>query len=110
TTLFVTHDQEEALSLSDRIAVLFDGELHQLGTPFELYTRPLTRQVAAFIGEANFIKAEAYGAKAQSPLGELRLLNPKRGTVELLLRPDMLYLLPTDEGTPAVITWREYYG
>jgi iron(III) transport system ATP-binding protein len=110
TTLFVTHDQEEALSLSDRVAVLFEGEIAQLGSPFELYTRPNSRKVAAFIGEANFVKAEAYGNRAQCGLGELRLLTPKHGSVELLIRPDMLNLLPTDEGTPAVITWREYYG
>ena len=110
TTLFVTHDQEEALSLSDRVAVMFEGEIAQLGSPFELYTRPNSRKVAAFIGEANFVKAEAYGNRAQCGLGELRLLSPKHGSVELLIRPDMLNLLPTDEGTPAVITWREYYG
>jgi iron(III) transport system ATP-binding protein len=110
TTLFVTHDQEEALSLSDRVAVIFAGEVAQVGTPFELYTRPTSRQVASFIGEANFVKAEAYGSRAHCGLGELRLLSPKQGSVELLIRPDMLNLLPTDEGTPAVITWREYYG
>jgi iron(III) transport system ATP-binding protein len=110
STLFVTHDQEEALSLSDRVAVIFEGELAQVGTPFELYTRPISRKVAAFIGESNFVKAEAYGSRAQCGLGELRLLTPKTGSVELLIRPDMLNLLPTDEGTPAVITWREYYG
>lgn len=110
TTLFVTHDQEEALSLSDRVAVMFEGEVGQIGSPFELYTRPNSRKVAAFIGEANFVKAEAYGNRAQCGLGELRLLAPKHGSIELLIRPDMLNLLPTDEGTPAVITWREYYG
>jgi iron(III) transport system ATP-binding protein len=110
STLFVTHDQEEALSLSDRVAVIFEGELAQVGTPFELYTRPISRKVAAFIGETNFVKAEAYGNRAHCGLGELRLLSPKTGSVELLIRPDMLNLLPTDEGTPAVITWREYYG
>lgn len=110
TTIFVTHDQEEALSLSDRIAVLFDGKLHQVGTPFELYTRPSSRQVASFIGEANFIPAQAEGTRADSPLGKVRLLTPKNGDVEVLIRPDMLHLLPTDEGTPAVVIWREYYG
>jgi iron(III) transport system ATP-binding protein len=110
TTIFVTHDQEEALSLSDRIAVIFDGKLHQVGTPSELYTRPNSRQVAAFIGEANFIPAQADGTRADSPLGKLRLLIPRRGAVELLIRPDMLHLLPTDEGTAARVIWREYYG
>lgn len=110
TTIFVTHDQEEALSLSDKVAVIFEGELHQVGTPFELYTRPATRQVAAFVGEANFLKAEAKGSVAETVLGRVRLLSPKEGNVEILIRPDMLHLLPTDEGTPATVLWREYYG
>lgn len=110
TTIFVTHDQEEALSLSDRVAVIFEGELHQIGTPFELYTRPATRQVATFIGEANFLKADATGSVAETVLGQVRLLSPKNGEVDVLIRPDMLHLLPTDEGTPAKVLWREYYG
>ncbi|MEL6524974.1 MAG: ABC transporter ATP-binding protein [Chloroflexota bacterium] len=110
TTLFVTHDQEEALSLSDKIAVIFSGHLQQVGTPFELYTRPATRDIAAFVGEANFIPAQAHGSVAESPLGQLRLLVPRQGDVELLVRPDMLHLLPTDEGTPTTVLWREYYG
>src|SRR5690606_38668831 len=93
TTVFVTHDQEEALSLSDRVAVIFNGELHQMGAPFELYTRPSTRQVASFVGEANFIKANALGSVAETILGKVRLLMPKEGDVEVLIRPDMLHLL-----------------
>lgn len=110
TTIFVTHDQEEALSLSDRVAVIFQGELHQCGTPFELYTRPATREVASFVGEANFLKGKAKGTIAETVLGRVRLLSPREGDVEVLIRPDMLHLLPTDEGTPATVLWREYYG
>lgn len=110
TTIFVTHDQEEALSLSDRVAVIFDGELHQFGTPFELYTRPSSRQVAAFVGETNFIRAQADGTVAHSILGTSRLLVPRQGTVDLLVRPDMVTLLPTDQGVAATVLWSEYYG
>jgi iron(III) transport system ATP-binding protein len=110
TTIFVTHDQEEALSLSDKVAVIFEGKLHQIGTPFELYTRPVSKLVASFIGEANILPATAQGSRAVSPLGTHRLLSPKEGEVEVLVRPDMLHLQPTDEGKPAVILWREYYG
>ncbi|MEM9954695.1 MAG: ABC transporter ATP-binding protein [Chloroflexota bacterium] len=110
TTLFVTHDQEEALSLSDKVAVIFSGELHQVGTPFELYTRPATRQVASFVGEANFLQADAHGSTANTVLGQVKLLTPRNGMAEVLVRPDMLHLLPTDEGTPATVLWREYYG
>lgn len=58
TTLFVTHDQVEALTMSDRIAVLNQGRVEQIGTPEEIYERPATRFVAEFIGRANFLTAE----------------------------------------------------
>jgi iron(III) transport system ATP-binding protein len=54
TTVYVTHDQEEALALSDRIAVMFEGAMAQIGTPVEIYERPATAQVAAFVGSCNF--------------------------------------------------------
>ena len=54
TTVYVTHDQDEALSLSDRIAVMFDGHMTQVGTPKEIYERPATAHVAAFVGSCNF--------------------------------------------------------
>lgn len=55
TFIYVTHDQEEALALSDRIAVMHDGKVEQIGTPKEIYSRPATRFVAQFIGKANFL-------------------------------------------------------
>ena len=55
TTIYVTHDQEEALSLSDRIAVMFDGRVHQVGTPEEIYATPTHRKVAEFVGEGNYL-------------------------------------------------------
>jgi putative spermidine/putrescine transport system ATP-binding protein len=60
TFLFVTHDQEEALSMSDRIAIMRDGRLEQIGAPGELYERPGNRFVADFLGESNFIEGEAF--------------------------------------------------
>jgi iron(III) transport system ATP-binding protein len=111
TTVFVTHDQQEALSLSDRIAVIFNGAVQQFGTPQELYNTPNSAEVAAFMGEANFVSAQASGAKAQSPLGEVNLLQPMRGPVKLLIRPERLHIEPPHaDGTPALVQWREYYG
>jgi len=61
TFIFVTHDQDEALSMSDRIAVMNDGEVQQIGTPAEIYEQPANRFVAGFVGDANFIAAEIAG-------------------------------------------------
>ena len=62
TTVFVTHDQEEALSMSDRIVVMNEGRIEQLGTPFEIYNRPKTRFVASFIGTLNILTVEVVDA------------------------------------------------
>ena len=59
TTIYVTHDQEEALSISDRIAVMKDGRIEQVGTPFEIYNHPVTAFVASFIGSSNALRAIA---------------------------------------------------
>jgi putative spermidine/putrescine transport system ATP-binding protein len=58
TTIYVTHDQEEALSLSDRVVVMNEGRIEQVGTPFEIYNFPKTRFVASFVGTLNVIEAE----------------------------------------------------
>lgn len=111
TTVFVTHDQQEALCLSDKIAVIFEGVIQQVGTPEQLYNTPLSQQIAAFMGEANFLPAQANGSKAQSALGEHNLLQPVRGAVNLLIRPERLHIEPSfKQGTPAQVQWREYYG
>jgi len=65
TTLFVTHDQEEALSISDRIVVMNGGKVDQFGTPFEIYNRPATRFVASFVGQLNTLNAIVADAAGQ---------------------------------------------
>jgi len=82
TTIYVTHDQEEALSLSDRIAVMRAGRIEQLGSPHEIFNEPRTRFVAGFIGESNFLPARRAGAADAAGLvpfeaeGGLRLAVP----------------------------------
>lgn len=111
TTVFVTHDQEEALSLSDRIAIMLGGKLQQVGSPEQLYNLPSTPQIAEFMGEANFLPAEADGTRAQSPLGEVRLLGAMMGRVQLLVRPERIHIeAQGGAGAEAVVRWREYYG
>ena len=101
TMLYVTHDQKEALSLADKVALLHEGRLEQLGTPEELYKRPATRFAASFIGETNFIKAEISEKTGDSwvlaaPWGRLtvpslRAFDLKEGgEVFLGLRPEEL--------------------
>ncbi|MEZ4616743.1 MAG: ABC transporter ATP-binding protein [Caldilineaceae bacterium] len=62
TTIYVTHDQEEALSLSDRIVVMSEGKVEQIGTPFEIYNFPKTRFVASFVGTLNLLTATVLDA------------------------------------------------
>ena len=101
TTIFVTHDQSEALSLSDRIAVMADGRIRQLDTPDEVYRHPLDRFVASFIGDANVLRARLEridGAVATVVLGAARVAVPARtlqggavgNPVDLFVRPEEL--------------------
>ncbi|HTO31795.1 MAG TPA: ABC transporter ATP-binding protein [Pararhizobium sp.] len=97
TTVFVTHDQEEALSISDRIVVMNAGRADQIGTPFDIYNKPATRFVASFVGTLNLIEAKVVdpasnritigdqGITLREPLGSIA----KAGdTVSLALRPE----------------------
>ncbi|MFZ2114594.1 MAG: ABC transporter ATP-binding protein [Solirubrobacteraceae bacterium] len=104
TTLLVTHDQDEALSLSDRVAVLRDGKIAQHATPQELYARPLDDRLAQFVGEANLIAGVFDGASVQTPLGKLPALwhgemLPTPCSVSVLIRPEQIDLHPADSET-----------
>jgi iron(III) transport system ATP-binding protein len=104
TTLLVTHDQDEALSLADRVAVLRDGKIAQHATPQELYARPLDDRLARFVGEANLIAGVLDGASVQTPLGRLPALwhseiSPTPCAVSVLIRPEQIGLHPADSET-----------
>ncbi|MBX3568660.1 MAG: ABC transporter ATP-binding protein [Rhizobiaceae bacterium] len=99
TFIFVTHDQDEAMSLSDRVAVMNNGRLAQIGTPADLYERPANRFIAGFLGQSNFFSGdveEQRGDEVAVRVGGLRLLaiSPERlqaGTeVTLTLRPERI--------------------
>jgi len=100
TTIFVTHDQEEALSISDRVIVMYQGKAEQVGTPFEIYNRPATKFVANFVGTLNVLEGTvtdpASGAVqvgANSVMLKGKLNGSKAGdTVSLALRPEAISL------------------
>ena len=96
TAVYVTHDQKEALSMADRLAVLKDGQVLQIGPPREVYTRPVNRFVAGFIGEANFLP------------GTIASLSDGAGVVDTALGPLASSALPGDAeaGQPVVICLR----
>ena len=95
TTIYVTHDQEEAMTMADRIIVMDDGRIAQIGPPEEIYHRPQNLMVAGFIGSPsmNFFQGTAAEAGVETPLGTVRVAPPLRvGTaVTLGVRPDDLY-------------------
>ncbi|GIV84902.1 MAG: iron(III) ABC transporter ATP-binding protein [Candidatus Roseilinea sp.] len=100
--LFVTHDREEALSLADALAVMQHGRIVQMGTPRELYAYPASPFVARFLGEANFLPAQAYGDYAECVLGRVALESPARGRVQLLIRPEALEVSADPDGRGCV--------
>ncbi|GIX05735.1 MAG: spermidine/putrescine import ATP-binding protein PotA [Candidatus Poribacteria bacterium] len=116
TFLYVTHDQEEAMSLSDRIAVMKDGKIQQVGTPEEIYERPRNRFVADFIGTSNFVQGRLVHRNGRQGVVELvgnyDTPRPLRSWVELegvspngnlltfSLRPERIVLLPPDTAPP----------
>ena len=100
TTIFVTHDQEEALSISDRIAVMYGGKAEQVGTPFEIYNRPATKFVANFVGTLNVLEGkvtDAASGTVQVNTQEVSLKGKLNGsksgdTLSLALRPEAISL------------------
>ncbi len=113
TAILVTHDQEEALSLADRIVVMNRGRVEQVGAPEELYHRPATRFVAEFIGDAQFLRATVQERTAHSSLGSIPVANEVSGAVDLLLRPEHVRLdraRPDSDGVHGTVLSREYFG
>ncbi len=128
TFILVTHDQEEALIMSDRIAVMFEGQIAQLATPETLYRRPATKRVASFIGVMNFLDAHTTGRSAAGLTVDIAALGQVKIPAEFVpagidadqisevgMRPEMLTLLfdPADTAeneVAAKVVSSDYYG
>ena len=117
TAIFVTHDQEEALSLADQVAVMLHGTVVQTAAPEWLYHRPATREVAEFVGEANFVPGTAQDGRLSCVLGNVPACGECAGNVEAMLRPEALHLVPengsagtNDDGVGATVLSRDFYG
>lgn len=119
TTLYVTHDQAEALSLGDKVCVMNHGEILQIARPNEVYARPVNLFVAQFVGEMNFVKAEVIDAgKVGCSLGKLPISIPngvsKGANITLAIRPEHVKVLPmTSDSANHVhgkITSKNYLG
>ena len=115
TFVYVTHDQEEALTMSDRLAVMREGTIEQIGTPREVYEMPATAYVADFLGVANLLTAESLGAGRVSVAGvELQCSSAAEalGDCHLVVRPERIRVRPAAEGggLPARVEEVVYVG
>ncbi len=116
TTILVTHDQDEALSIADKVAVIRNGVIAQTGTPHELYVHPVDAELARFVGEANLIDGTASSGLVDTALGLLPVVGGLRTetgkAVTVLVRPEQMRIdhHPAADGAPAHVVSVEYYG
>ncbi|HYP24902.1 MAG TPA: ABC transporter ATP-binding protein [Actinomycetota bacterium] len=107
TSLFVTHQQEEAFVVGQEVAVMLDGVVVQQGAPATLYEAPATIEVARFVGDANFLRGTAAADKAETCIGPVPLDRDHSGEVDVMVRPEQVGIYAGDEGTVEHV---EFYG
>ena len=109
TAVYVTHDQEEALAVSDRIVVMDHGRIAQIGTPQDLYDRPNSRFVADFIGDANLIEGEVSGGVFRASDLEMPLPGPD-GPALVSVRPERIAIEPAGDAPRGRVVSASYLG
>ncbi|MFY0670646.1 MAG: ABC transporter ATP-binding protein [Aquiluna sp.] len=111
TAVLVTHDQEEALSLADRVAVLREGKIIQVGSPSEIYNSPADVGIATFLGESVLVDGKVSGGKILTDLGSLSALNNvvEGATGVVAIRSENFYLQPNPTGDSEVVG-RVFFG
>lgn len=111
SAIFVTHDREEALAISDKIAVMSQGKIEQVGTPEEIYLNPATRFVAEFVAQANFLPATRQGQFWETEIGKFAIARSQSviKTGDLMIRPEDIVLVP-DSNSQIVVRDRQFLG
>jgi len=113
TALLVTHDQAEALSFADQVAVLIKGQLAQVGTPTQVYTAPVDLGLAQFLGDAIEMPGQGAGEVADCSLGRVAVATPIDGPVTVVLRPEQLELVSgstSADGPIALVQAMTFHG
>ncbi|ABR49423.1 ABC transporter related [Alkaliphilus metalliredigens QYMF] len=112
TTILVTHDKDEALMTSDKIAIMLEGEIKQYGTPLELYKKPISEEVANFFGETNYIIGKVEDGIFKSPLGNFRTTLQNTVKLKAMIRPEEIEVVPEyqEANTKGIITRSRYAG
>jgi iron(III) transport system ATP-binding protein len=115
TAVLVTHDQDEALSVADRVAALREGKIAQCATPEDLYCRPADPELARFIGDANLIEGVLNGGMVKTLLGNLPVdpavaVAGGEGQVTVLIRPEQITIGPNDDGLTGRVSSYGYHG
>jgi iron(III) transport system ATP-binding protein len=111
TAVFVTHDQQEAFTLADRVGVLHGGRLEQVDTPYEIYHHPATRFVAEFVGAADFLRGFVKEGGIVTEIGPVAnpADHPGGAPVDIMIRPDDIDFIPHPDGD-VVVVGREFRG
>jgi len=109
TAVFVTHDQEEALSIADRMAVMIAGRIRRSGTPYEVYADPADADVARLLGQSNILPARITRGAAMTALGELSVPDALDGAAEVLVPSESLRATPDPTGEARIVNV-EFYG